>query len=69
MVNKKFIVDTLLDLKDGVIAAEPKEHTHSKADITDFEHEHAYSDLTGIPETFTPAEHDHTNAGLGFTLA
>lgn len=64
MVNKKFIVDTLLDLKDGVIAAEPKEHTHSKADITDFEHEHAYSDLTGIPETFTPAEHDHTKADI-----
>lgn len=64
MVNKKFIIDTLLDLKDGVIEAQPKAHTHNKADITDFEHEHAYSELTGIPETFTPAEHEHTKADI-----
>ncbi len=34
-------------------------HTHTKSDITDFEHTHIWSEVTGKPETFTPSTHTH----------
>lgn len=39
-------------------------HTHTKSQITDFAHTHAYADLTGIPSTFTPSTHTHAYADL-----
>lgn len=39
-------------------------HTHTKSQITDFSHTHAYSDLTGIPSTFTPSTHTHAYSSL-----
>jgi hypothetical protein len=44
----------------SVVDAEAPEHTHPKADITDFPHEHEYADLSGV----AAAEHDHALADI-----
>jgi hypothetical protein len=39
-------------------------HTHTKSQITDFTHTHAYADITDKPTTFTPSTHTHLWADI-----
>lgn len=37
-----------------------REHTHTKSQITDFAHTHAWNDISGKPNSFTPGSHRHS---------
>ncbi len=41
------------------VGASPLSHTHIKADITDFNHNHLWADIVDKPATFTPSTHNH----------
>ena len=45
-------------------ARTPSAHTHVKADITDFSHEHTVSEITNFPATMPPSSHTHIKADV-----
>jgi hypothetical protein len=59
--NEDFVKQAIIwgEILEKPVAFPPEIHTHTKAQITDFAHNHDWAEITGKPTTFAPEAHNH----------